>query len=94
VWVAPREIEHCLIGHPDVLECVVLGYTEDGLVLPRAHITLRAGAEVTAARLQAYVRSRLSPHKYPRDVVFHPELPKTASGKIDRRALRADISHP
>jgi benzoate-CoA ligase family protein len=89
VWVAPREIEHCLIGHPDVLECAVVGYTEDGLVLPRAHVMVRAGATVTAAELQTFVKTRLSPHKYPRDVRFHPELPKTASGKIDRRALRA-----
>ncbi|HEY4022049.1 MAG TPA: benzoate-CoA ligase family protein [Pseudonocardiaceae bacterium] len=87
VWVAPKEIEHCLIGHPDVLECVVLGYTDNGLVLPRAHVTVRAGSTVTAAELQTYVKTRLSPHKYPRDVRFHPELPKTASGKIDRRAL-------
>jgi acyl-coenzyme A synthetase/AMP-(fatty) acid ligase len=70
-----------------VLECVVLGYTDNGLVLPRAHVTVRAGSTVTAAELQTYVKTRLSPHKYPRDVRFHPELPKTASGKIDRRAL-------
>jgi benzoate-CoA ligase family protein len=88
VWVAPREIEHCLIGHPDVLECAVVGYTDNGLVLPRAHVTLRANSTVTKAQLQAFVKTRLSPHKYPRDVRFHPELPKTASGKIDRRALR------
>jgi benzoate-CoA ligase family protein len=88
VWVAPREIEHCLIGHPDVLECAVVGYTENGLVLPRAHVTLRADVTVSATELQAFVKTRLSPHKYPRDVRFHPELPKTASGKIDRRALR------
>jgi acyl-coenzyme A synthetase/AMP-(fatty) acid ligase len=50
---------------------------------------VRAGATVTAAELQTFVKTRLSPHKYPRDVRFHPELPKTASGKIDRRALRA-----
>ncbi|HEX3785644.1 MAG TPA: benzoate-CoA ligase family protein [Pseudonocardiaceae bacterium] len=90
VWVAPSEIEHCLIGHPDVLECVVLGYAQDGLVLPKAHVTLRAGATVTSGELQAFVKARLSPHKYPRAVVFHPELPKTASGKIDRRALRGN----
>ncbi len=94
VWVAPSEIEHCLIGHPEVLECAVVGYTEDGLVLPGAHVRLRAGARVDAAELQAFVKTRLSPHKYPRAVWFHPELPKTASGKLDRRALRASPDNP
>jgi benzoate-CoA ligase family protein len=87
VWVAPSEIEHCLLAHPDVLECAVVGYTEDGLVRPRAFVVLRPGALVTAAELQALARARLSPHKYPRDIRFLPSLPRTANGKLDRRAL-------
>ncbi|HVV25001.1 MAG TPA: benzoate-CoA ligase family protein [Pseudonocardiaceae bacterium] len=88
VFVAPSEIEHCLIGHPDVVECAVVGYTADGLVLPRAFVVPRSGAQVTADAIRDFVRARLSPHKYPRDVRFVTELPKTGSGKLDRRALR------
>jgi benzoate-CoA ligase family protein len=94
IWVAPAEIEHCLIAHADVVECAVVGYEEGGLTLSRAHVVLRAGvagSEEVARALQDYVRTRLSPHKYPRDVRFVAELPKTPSGKIDRLALRADL---
>ncbi|MGH2995442.1 MAG: benzoate-CoA ligase family protein [Gaiellaceae bacterium] len=94
IWVAPAEIEHCLISHADVVECAVVGYEEEGLTLTRAHVVLRAGvagSEELAAALQDHVRAHLSPHKYPRDVRFAAELPKTPSGKIDRRALRAEL---
>jgi benzoate-CoA ligase family protein len=90
VWVAPVEVEQCLIAHPDVVECVVVGYEEQGLMLTRAHVVLResvAPSPELAAALQEHVRANLSPHKYPRDVRFTAELPKTPSGKIDRRAL-------
>jgi benzoate-CoA ligase family protein len=90
VWVAPAEVEQCLAAHPDVVECAVVGFEEAGLTLTRAHVVLRAGvapsAELARA-LQEHVRGTLSPHKYPRDVRFASELPKTPSGKIDRRAL-------
>ena len=89
VWVAPSEIESCLLAHPDVLECAVVGYTSEGLVRPRAFVVIRDGASVTAAELQALARAELSPHKYPRDVRFVGSLPRTANGKLDRRALRA-----
>jgi benzoate-CoA ligase family protein len=89
IWVAPAEIEHCLVEHPDVVECAVVGYERDGLTLPRAHVVVRGGAGVTADALRAFVKERLSPHKQPRDVRFHDSLPKTGSGKVDRRALRA-----
>jgi benzoate-CoA ligase family protein len=94
IWVAPAEIEHCLIAHPDVVECAVVGYEDEGLMLTRAHVVLRAGAsgsDELATALQEHVRTHLSPHKYPRDVRFVAELPKTPSGKIDRRALRAAL---
>ena len=93
IWVAPAEIEHCLITHADVVECAVVGYEEEGLTLSRAHVVLRAGvagSEELARVLQDHVRTQLSPHKYPRDVRFVAELPKTPSGKIDRLALRAE----
>ena len=92
MWVVPAEIEHCLVGHPDVVECAVVPYEADGLTLPRAHVVLRAGvaaSEELAAGLRQHVRAQLAPHKYPRDVRFVAELPKTPSGKIDRRALRS-----
>jgi benzoate-CoA ligase family protein len=88
IWVAPQEIEQCLAAHPDVAECAVVGYEEEGLQKPRAFVVLRDGAASDAAALQAHVKATLSPHKYPRDVRFVVELPKTGSGKIDRRALR------
>ena len=88
IWVAPGEIEQCLAGHPDVAECVVVPYEEDGLTLPRAVVVPRRGATVRAEDLQAYVKAQLSPHKYPRQVVSVEALPKTPAGKIDRNALR------
>jgi acyl-coenzyme A synthetase/AMP-(fatty) acid ligase len=88
IWVAPQEIEQCLASHPDVAECAVVGYEEDGLQKPRAFVVLHHQATPDAAALQAHVKATLSPHKYPRDVRFVAELPKTGSGKIDRRALR------
>jgi benzoate-CoA ligase family protein len=88
IWVAPQEIEHCLAAHPDVTECAVIGYEENGLQKPRAFVVLRGGATADAAALQAHVKATLSPHKYPRDVRFVAELPRTGSGKVDRRALR------
>jgi benzoate-CoA ligase family protein len=88
VWVAPSEIEHCLIAHRDVVEVAVTGYSVEGLVLPRAYVVVRPGADVSADALRDFVRATLSPHKYPRDVRFVAGLPKTGSGKVDRRALR------
>jgi benzoate-CoA ligase family protein len=89
IWVAPSEIEHCLIGHPDVLECGVVGFEVDGLTRPRAYVVTRPGAEVSGEALRAYVRERLAGHKCPQEVVFVDSLPRTTNGKLDRRALRA-----
>jgi benzoate-CoA ligase family protein len=88
IWVAPQEIEQCLAALPDVAECAVVGYEEDGLQKPRAFVVVRDGATADAEALQTHVKTTLSPHKYPRDVRFVDELPRTGSGKIDRRALR------
>jgi benzoate-CoA ligase family protein len=87
IWVAPAEIEHCLVGHPDVVECAVVGAAQNGLTIPRAYVVVRQPVEEKA--LQDFVRERLSPHKYPREVVFVDDLPKTPSGKLDRKALAA-----
>jgi benzoate-CoA ligase family protein len=88
VFVAPSEIEDCLLGHPDVTECAVAGREVDGLVLPRAYVVLRDGAEPDAQALQDFTRARLAGHKYPREIRFVAGLPRTANGKLDRRALK------
>jgi benzoate-CoA ligase family protein len=87
IWVAPVEIEDCLLGHPDVIECAVVGHEQEGLTQARAFVVMRRAADGSA--LQDFVRARLSGHKVPRVISFVDELPKTPSGKIDRRALRA-----
>jgi acyl-coenzyme A synthetase/AMP-(fatty) acid ligase len=86
MWVVPAEIEHCLVAHPDVVECAVIGVQDNGLTIPRAYVVARRPLEERA--LQEFVRERLSPHKYPREVRFVDDLPKTPSGKLDRKALR------
>lgn len=93
MWVAPLEVENCLLSHPAVRECAVVGYVHNGLTLPRAYVVLAdatAMSTTLAAELQGYVRQQLAPHKYPRDLRFVAELPHTASGKVDRQALKAD----
>jgi benzoate-CoA ligase family protein len=91
IWVAPAEIETCLRTHAAVADCAVIAYSEEGLAKPRAFVVLAEGSDPTpalAAELQAHVKTTLSPHKYPRDVRFVAELPKTGSGKINRAQLR------
>ncbi|HEV3312469.1 MAG TPA: benzoate-CoA ligase family protein [Chloroflexota bacterium] len=92
IWVSPAEVEQAVIGHPDVLECAVVGVTDqNGLVRPKAFVVAkspdRAGDEF-AAEIQEYVKQRLAPYKYPREIEFIDELPKTATGKIQRFKLR------
>jgi benzoate-CoA ligase family protein len=91
-WVSPVEVENALVEHPAVLESAVVGaFDTDRLVKPRAYIVLRSGyepSEALAAELQQFVKSRLAPFKYPRWIEFVPELPKTATGKIQRFKLR------
>jgi benzoate-CoA ligase family protein len=95
IWVAPVEVESCLVQHPAVLECAVLGVSHEGLVLPHAFVVLRQGlapSDEMAAELRAYLRTHLSPHKAPRSVQFLKSLPKTASGKLDRKTLRVQLA--
>jgi acyl-coenzyme A synthetase/AMP-(fatty) acid ligase len=92
IWVAPTEIEACLVTHPLVAECAVVPYTEEGLMLPRAYVVLREPERASpdvAQQLRDYVRSHLSPHKFPRDITFAESLPRTPSGKVDRKQLRS-----
>jgi benzoate-CoA ligase family protein len=86
IWVAPAEIEHCLVGHPAVVECAVVGAQENGLTLARAYVVSREALE--PQELQDFVRGRLAGHKVPGEIRFVDDLPKTPSGKLDRKALR------
>ena len=91
-WVSPIEVEGCLIEHPAVLESGVVGITDEtGLMRTKAFVVLAEGHKAQDAlvtELQEFVKSRLAPHKYPRLVEFVAELPKTATGKIQRFKLR------
>jgi acyl-coenzyme A synthetase/AMP-(fatty) acid ligase len=88
IWVAPAEIERCLVTHPDVVECAVVAAERDGLTHGCAYVVLKPGAAATPEALRDFVRERLSPHKVPREVCLVQALPRTGSGKIDRTALR------
>ena len=93
IYVSPIEVEATLIAHPAVLEAAVVGREgADGLVKPAAYVVLKPGFEPTAAlasELQHHVKSRLAPYKYPRWIHFRADLPKTATGKLQRFKLRA-----
>jgi benzoate-CoA ligase family protein len=90
-WLSPKELESCLLAHPAVREVAVVGArTADGLVKPHAWVIARKGVstgEHLEAELQEWARSRLQPYKYPREVTFVSELPRTHLGKIDRGRL-------
>ncbi|AJG18919.1 benzoate-CoA ligase family protein [Cupriavidus basilensis] len=92
IYVSPFEVEAVLALHPAVLEAAVIGVADaDELVKPKAFVVLRPGRswhEGMAAELQAFVKSRLAPYKYPRQIECVAELPKTATGKIQRFRLR------
>lgn len=92
IYVSPAEVEEALGCHEAVLEVAVVGAADgDGLIKPRAHVVLRkghVGDEHMAATLKAHVKQLLAPFKYPRWIVFTDELPKTATGKIQRFRLR------
>lgn len=92
--IGPGEIEECLMGHPAVAMCAVVGVRDDirGQV-PAAFVVLRAGhvgSGDLVEDLQERVRTRLAAHEVPRTVTFVSELPRTTTGKIMRRLLRDD----
>ena len=89
IYVSPFEVEATLSQHPAVLEAAVIGMADgDGLTKTRAYVVLKTGQAVGEAELQAFVKERLAPYKYPRTIEFLSELPKTATGKIQRFKLR------
>ena len=91
-YVSPFEVEAALMRHPSVLEAAVVGRADaDGLTRTLAYVVLKPGESVDAAlgdALKAFVKDQLAPHKYPREIRFIEELPKTATGKIQRFRLR------
>jgi acyl-coenzyme A synthetase/AMP-(fatty) acid ligase len=91
-WVSPAEVEAALMGHAAVLEAAVVGAKDkDDLTKPKAYVTLKngkSGDDALADELKAFVKDRITPYKYPRWIVFTPELPKNAAGKIQRFKLR------
>ena len=89
IWVSPAEVEAALVSHPSVLEAAVIGKEdEQKLVKPKAFVVLKPGAQASDDDLKAHVKAKLAPYKYPRWIEFANELPKTATGKIQRFKLR------
>jgi benzoate-CoA ligase len=77
------------VQHPSVLEAAVIGAPDvDGLIKSKAFVVLKEGASADEAELKNFVKDRLAPYKYPRSIAFLAELPKTATGKIQRFRLR------
>ena len=90
VYVSPFEVEATLVQHTAILEAAVIGVPDaNGLTRVKAYVVLKDGATATSEELQAFVKERLAPYKYPRQIEFLDELPKTATGKIQRFRLRA-----
>ncbi|WP_405045113.1 benzoate-CoA ligase family protein [Paraburkholderia sp.] len=100
-YVSPIEVEMVLVQHEAVLEAAVIGVEQNGLVKTCAFVVLKrerqaecAEPDTMAATLKAFVKTRLAPHKYPRDILFVDDLPKTATGKIQRFRLREQFQSP
>ena len=91
VFVAPAEIENCLLQHEAVLECAVVGHESDGLVKPKAFVVLREGfvaADQLVDEIKQFVKNNIAVYKYPRWIQFVDSLPKNDRGKIDRKQLK------
>jgi benzoate-CoA ligase len=98
IYVSPIEVETALLSHPAVHEVAVIGKADDsGLIKPLAFVVARPGTNVDPAlgeSLKQHVKDKIAPYKYPRWIEFLPELPKTATGKIQRFRLREMIQRP
>ncbi|MDM0014310.1 benzoate-CoA ligase family protein [Variovorax sp. J22P168] len=89
IYVSPFEVEATLMLHPSVLEAAVIGKQDaEGLTKTKAYVVRKDGRTVSEEELKAFVKERLAPYKYPRFIEFVDELPKTATGKIQRFRLR------
>jgi benzoate-CoA ligase len=96
MYVSPFEVEGALQSHPEVLEAAVVGWPDDDtLIKPKAFVVLKSpdrAGDSCARALQDHCRQQLAPYKYPRWIEFRAELPKTATGKIQRFKLRAEAA--
>jgi benzoate-CoA ligase len=92
IWCSPVEVESCLIAHPAVLEAAIVGHADDNsLIKPKAFVVLKqpgSGGSRLTEELMSLCKTTLAPYKYPRWVEYVTELPKTATGKIQRYKLR------
>jgi benzoate-CoA ligase family protein len=94
-WLSPKEVENCLLQHSAVAECAVVGVVDGaGLTKPQAFVVRGEDAEGQpdrglAAELQLHVKETLAPYKYPREIHFMDDLPRTHLGKVDRGKLRS-----
>ncbi len=89
IYVSPFEVEATLAQHPAILEAAVIGVADgEGLTKTKAYVVLKPGQQASEVELKAFVKERLAPYKYPRTIEFLAELPKTATGKIQRFKLR------
>ena len=92
IWCSPIEIENCLIGHSAVMEVAIVGHADENeLIKPKAFVVLKqagGGGPQLTEELMALCKRTLAPYKYPRWVEYVTELPKTATGKIQRFKLR------
>ncbi|NRB20046.1 MAG: benzoate-CoA ligase family protein [Rhodobacteraceae bacterium] len=94
IWLSPFEVEQALVSHPAVLEVAVVSARDDaGLEKPKAYIVLKegSGSPELAAELKAFVKDKIGKWKYPRWIEFAEDLPKTATGKIQRFKLRQEM---
>ena len=92
-WISPADLESALVGHPAVLECAVVPRESEGLLRPLAYVVLVQGREACDAladELRQHVRGRCPGYMVPREILFIAELPKTATGKIQRYVLRGE----
>ena len=96
MYVSPAEVEAALIAHEDVLEAAVVGAADaDGLIKPKAFVVVKPGIRADddlARALEHHAKTMLAPFKCPRWIAFLDELPKTATGKIQRFKLREERS--
>ncbi|MCC6707812.1 MAG: benzoate-CoA ligase family protein [Gammaproteobacteria bacterium] len=93
IYVSPFEVEATLVEHAAVLEAAVIGVPDaEGLTKTKAFVVLKPGAAATEAELKAFVKDKLAAYKYPRQIAFVTELPKTATGKVQRYKLREQES--
>ncbi|MBK7613437.1 MAG: benzoate-CoA ligase family protein [Burkholderiales bacterium] len=89
IYVSPFEVEATLVLHPAVLEAAVIGVPDaEGLTKTKAFVVVKPGKTTTEEELKAFVKDHLAPYKYPRQIIFVEDLPKTATGKIQRFKLR------